>query len=57
LDDETKLLSRELRGIAEGNEDVKLLMSIPGIGYYSAVLMKSEIADINRFPFAERLCS
>ena len=32
-------------------------MTIPGIGYYSAVLMKSEIGDINRFPFGERLCS
>ena len=24
-------------------------MTIPGIGYYSAVLMKSEIGDLNRF--------
>jgi transposase len=57
LDDEIKLLSNELAGIAEDNEDVKLLMSIPGIGYYSALLMKSEIGDIKRFPFGERLCS
>ena len=57
LDEEIKLLSKELRGIAEDDEEVKLLMSIPGIGYYSAVLMKSEIGDINRFPFSERLCS
>jgi len=57
LDLEIKLLSKELLGIAENDEDVKLLMTIPGIGYYSAVLMKSEIGDINRFPFAERLCS
>jgi transposase len=32
-------------------------MTIPGIGYYTAVLMKSEIGDINRFVFPERLCS
>ena len=32
-------------------------MTIPGIGYYSAVLMKSEIGSIDRFPFGERLCS
>jgi len=31
-------LSRELRGMASGDEDVKLLMTIPGIGYYSALL-------------------
>lgn len=30
-------------------------MTIPGIGYYSAVLMKSEIGDINRFVFPDRL--
>jgi transposase len=57
LDLEIKLLSKELVGIAEHDEDVKLLMTIPGIGYYSAVLMKSEIGDVNRFPFGERLCS
>jgi transposase len=46
-----------LEDVAEGDEEVKLLMTIPGIGYYSAVLMKSEIGDINRFPFGERFCS
>ena len=57
LDGEVKLLSNELEGIAEDDEDVKLLMTIPGIGCYTAVLVKSEIGDINRFPFGERLCS
>jgi len=32
-------------------------MTVPGIGYYSALLVKSEIGDINRFPFGEKLCS
>jgi transposase len=54
---EIKLLSRQLLGLAEEDEDVKLLMTIPGIGYYSALLVKSEIGDISRFPFGERLCS
>jgi transposase len=54
---EIKLLSKQLLGLAEEDEDVKLLMTIPGIGYYSALLVKSEIGDINRFPFGERLCS
>jgi len=57
LDDEIKLLSKELVGIAEDDEEVKLLMTIPGIGYYSAFLMKSEIGNIDRFPLGERLCS
>lgn len=57
LDDEIRLVSRQLRGVAEEDEAVKLLMTIPGIGYYSALLVKSEIGDVNRFPFGDRLCS
>jgi transposase len=57
LDDEIKLLSKELKRLTEDDVDVKLLMTIPGIGYYSALLLKSEIGDISRFAFGERLCS
>ena len=32
-------------------------MSVPGISYYGALLISSEIADINRFPDPEHLCS
>ena len=35
----------------------KLLMTIPGIGYYSALLIVSEVGDINRFPDSYHLCS
>ncbi|MCJ7760511.1 IS110 family transposase [Candidatus Bathyarchaeota archaeon] len=57
LDVEIRLLSGQLRELARNDEDVKLLMTIPGIGYYSALLVKSEIGDVNRFPFGDRLCS
>jgi transposase len=43
--------------MAPEDEDVKLLMTIPGLGYYSALLVKSEIGDISRFPGGEKLCS
>jgi transposase len=43
--------------MAPQDDDVKLLMTIPGIGYYSALLIKSEIGDISRFPDGEKLCS
>jgi len=39
------------------NEDVRLLMSVPGIDYYSAVLIHSEIGDISRFPSHNKLAS
>ena len=57
FDEEIKVLSRQLEGLAMEDEDVKLLMTVPGIGYYSAFLVKSEIGDVNRFHFGERLCS
>jgi len=50
-------LSKELRRMAPEDEDVRLLMTIPGIGYYSALLIKSEIGTIDRFPDGEKLCS
>jgi len=39
------------------NEDAMLLTTIPGIGFYGALLIISEIGDIHRFPSPEKLCS
>jgi transposase len=57
LDREINVLSNELKEKASDNEDVKLLTTIPGVGYYSALLIKSEIGEIDRFPSGEKLCS
>ena len=57
LDIQIGKLSKDLQAIAPQDEDVKLLMTIPGIGYYSALLVKSEIGNITRFPDGEKLCS
>ena len=54
---EIRLLSLELRHIAAGDEDVRLLTSIPGVGYYIALLVKAEIGDISRFPTGDQLAS
>ncbi|GBC70373.1 hypothetical protein HRbin02_00139 [Candidatus Calditenuaceae archaeon HR02] len=32
-------------------------MTIPGVGLYSALMIKAEIGDIARFPDADHLCS
>ena len=50
-------LDEKVRPIAESDRYAKLLMTIPGVGHYSALLVSSEIADIDRFPDAEHLCS
>jgi len=49
--------SKRVQQLAEDDQDSMLLMTIPGVGYYSALLIKSEIGDIKRFPSAKQLCS
>lgn len=43
--------------LCKENPLANLLTSMPGIGYYSALLIMSEIGDIRRFEKAEQLCS
>jgi transposase len=57
LDSEIKKVSKEIQSRAEKEDMAKLLVTIPGIGYYSALLILSEIGDINRFPDSYHLCS
>jgi transposase len=57
LDAEIKQLSRHFKGLAGKDEEVTLLMTIPGVGYYTALLVKSEIGDLSRFSDGDRLCS
>jgi transposase len=57
LNNEIKQLSKHLKELAEDDEDIRLLMTIPGVGYYTALLVKSEIGDLNRFSDGDKLCS
>jgi transposase len=57
LDSEIKDVSKKILMLAKEDEMASLLMTIPGIGYYSALLIVSEIGDINRFPDSHHLCS
>jgi transposase len=54
---EIKDISKEILSIVKEDENAKLLMTIPGIGYYFALLIVSEIGDINSFPDSYHLCS
>ena len=47
----------QLREKARGDERVRWLLSIPGIGEYSAMLLLAEIGDIARFRDKQGLCS
>ncbi|MGC8665062.1 MAG: transposase, partial [Nitrososphaeria archaeon] len=57
LDAEIDYASKTIEKEAKENEDVKLLMTVPGISYYSALLISSEIGDISRFPDSSHLVS
>ncbi len=50
-------LDEKVKSVAESDRYAKLLVTIPGVGWYAALLISSEIADINRFPDYEHLCS
>jgi transposase len=50
-------ISQTIEGMVEENPQAKLLTTIPGISYYSALLIVSEIGEVGRFPSARKLCS
>jgi len=48
---------RELQGLFRGDDRVRRLMPIPGIGFLTAVTIIAEVGDVARFPSADRLAS
>ena len=54
---EIKVTSKRAEQLVEDDRDVMLLMTIPGVGYYSALLIKSEAGNVRRSPSAKQLCS
>lgn len=57
LNEQVDKISSIIENTAKLDFDCKLLMTIPGISYYSALMIKSEIGDIYRFKNAAKLCS
>lgn len=57
LAEQVKELDTEIRGRAGESPEAELLMSVPGIGYYLALLIWGEIGEIHRFPSARKLAS
>lgn len=57
LDGKIGELDRKVRELAEKDGYARLLVTIPGVSYYSALLISSEIADVDRFSDHEHLCS
>ena len=57
LDKQIGKISWGMRRMCGENPNAELLTTIPGVGYYIALLLVSEIGDVRRFPDAEKLCS
>jgi transposase len=50
-------LEVEIERVASENQQARLLMTMPGIGPYSALTILAEIGDVSRFRSPEHLCS
>ncbi|HTT45929.1 MAG TPA: transposase, partial [Thermoplasmata archaeon] len=50
-------MQTELAQIARDRKEISLLMTIPGVSYYSAVGILAEIGDIHRFATKQKLAS
>lgn len=57
LEPKIKELNRTIEELAEKSPQAILLDEIPGIDYYSALLILMEIGDISRFPDHRHFCS
>ena len=57
LQEEIKRANKEVDSQAKADPKVRLLVSIPGIGPYSALTILSEIGDVHRFPNSTNLVS
>ena len=55
LDDEIELVDRELALHALGSEDIRRLMTIPGISVTTAAAFMAAVGDISRFPTPRHL--
>ncbi len=57
LSEKIRELDEKVKRAGQSDRYAKLLVTIPGVGWYAALLISSEIADISRFPDYEHLCS
>jgi len=57
LDAEVEAVTRLIASISMEDGRVRLLMTLPGIDYYSAMLILAEAGEVHRFPSARKLAS
>ncbi len=57
LNEQIARVDEEITARASVDEDVRLLLSLTGVSIYTALLIKSEIGNIGRFPNYKKLVS
>jgi len=57
LDEQIRVMEDKIAAIAVEDPQVRLLMTMPGIGYFTASLLVAEIGDINRFSNDKKISS
>lgn len=55
LTEQIKRAEKNIEAVVVSNENMKLLLTIPGVSYFSALTIMAEIGDIHRFPSAKQL--
>lgn len=57
ITEEIELADRDLRQLFRGDDRIRRLTAIPGIGFTTAAVVTSEVWDVTRFPSPDKLCS
>jgi len=57
LEKKVEETSTELKEIFKTDNQAQFLSRLPGLGYYTSLILSKEIGDINRFPTGKHLCS
>ena len=55
LEEQAEFITSKIASLAKESDEVKLLMTLPRIDFYSAMLIIAEIGDVKRFPEARKL--
>jgi len=57
FNEQIRVMEDKIAALAVDDPQVKLLMTMPGIGYFTASLLVAEIGDINRFSNDKKISS
>jgi len=57
LDEQISVMESKIAAIAVDDPQIKLLMTMPGIGYFAASMLVAEIGDIDRFGNDKKISS